>query len=366
MLIPFLYLRRQQLSIAYVLQSMKNSAFFFLFLFFIAGCRSGENAPDISGIQVSLRTERFDQDFFSIDTNRLSAELQKLQVKYPQLLPVYLQSVLGVSDEQGIRNYLRLYGPVYDSAQKIYKDFGSVSEDIEKGLRYVKYYFPQYQLPAKLVPVVGPMNSMNDLAKMGNGELTPNFIGPDFVGISLQFYLGRDFSLYNEEYFINNVVPRYRSRRFSREYIVADVMKLVADDIFPDRSQTKPLVEQMIERGKQWWLIDKFLPGIPDTIKTGYTGQQLAWCRENEGLIWSYIVKNENLYDLSPATIQLYIGEAPFTQGFSQEDSPGNLGPWIGWQILRKFVDKNPDMSITEVMKTSPRQILEKTGYKPK
>lgn len=345
---------------------MKKSWLFLFLIILIGSCNNQSDAPDISGIRVDLQTSRFDEDFFSLDTNQLSNELTRLQARYPTLLPVFLESILGVADEQGVKNFFRLYRPVFDSTQKLYKNFEPVEREIEKALRYVKYYFPDYVAPAGIVPIVGPMNSMNDLAKMGNGDLTPNFIGPNFIGISLQFYLGKNFSLYNEEYFVNNVVPLYRSRRFSKEFIVADVMKLIADDIFPDKSNTRPLIEQMIERGKQWWLIDKFLPETPDSIKTGYTSQQLQWCRENEGLIWSYIVKNENLYDLSPATIQTYIGESPFTQVFSQEHSPGNLGPWIGLQIVKKFADRQAEMKLQDIMKASPKLILEEAKYKPK
>lgn len=345
---------------------MKRSWIFILFIIIAQSCNNQKDAPDIAGIKLALQTNRFDEDFFSADTSRLSIELERLQVQYPTLLPVYLESILGITSEQGVKDFYRLYKPVFDSTQKLYNNFAPVQSEIEKALRYVKYYFPDYTVPAKIVPIVGPMNSMNDLAKMGNGDLTPDFIGPDFIGISLQFYLGKNFSLYNDEYFVNNVVPLFRSRRFSQEYIAADVMKLVADDIFPDKSNTRPLIEQMIERGKHWWLVDKFMPQTPDTIKTGYTGQQLRWCKENEGLIWSYIVKNENLYDLAPATIQTYIGESPFTQVFSQEHSPGNIGPWIGLQIVKKFADKNAGMKPEEVMQASPRQILEEAKYKPK
>lgn len=116
-------------------------------------------------------------------------------------------------------------------------------------------------------------------------------LGPDFLGISLQFYLGNQFSVYNDPFFIENVAPGYRSRRFSKEYIIGDAMQLVVNDIFPDKSGSKPLIEQMVEKGKRWYLLDKFLPSAADSVKTGYTQQQLDWCTENEGLIWSYIVK---------------------------------------------------------------------------
>lgn len=345
---------------------MKKASLFLFLTILLVACKSKKDIPNVSAINVNLVVERFDENFFSIDTIGIGKELSNLTKKYPALLPVFLQNIVGVSDEEGVKTFYRLYKPVFDSSQKFYKNFDPVKAETEQAFRYVKYYFPSYKTPAKLIPVVGPMNSLNDLAKMANGDLTPNFIGPDFIGISLQFYLGKNFSLYNDEYFINNVVPLYRSRRFSKEYIVADVMKLVTDDIFPDKSGTKPLIEQMIEKGKHWWLMDKFLPETPDYIKTGYSKEQIEWCEENEGLIWSYIIKNENLHTVDPVTIQNYIGEAPFTQGFSQELSPGNLGPWIGWQIVKKYASMNSGMKPEDIVKALPKQILEEAKYKPK
>ena len=338
-----------------------------MFAIILTGCSNNEkNIPDVSGINVAVQVNRFDQEFFSIDTNNVEPSINAVNAKYPTLLPIYLENIIGVSDPAGVRTFFRLYKPVYDTAQKIYKNFDPVKDELLDAFRFVKHYFPEYVLPAKVVPVVGPMNSIQDLARMGNGDYTPNFLGQDFVGISLQFYLGANFSLYSNEYFISNVAPTYRSRRFAKEYIVADVMKLIVEDLFPDMSKGKPLVQQMIEKGKQWWLLDKLMPREADSVKTGYTEKQLDWCNDNEALIWSYIVKNEDLNSVNPVTLQTYIGEAPFTQGFSQEFSPGNLGQWIGWQIVKKFEEKNPDMTPSELMKTDPRRILEEAKYKPK
>ena len=107
------------------------------------------------------------------------------------------------------------------------------------------------------------------------------------------------------------------------------------------------------------------MPYTPDSLITGYTKNQQEWVGENEGLIWSYLIQNENLYSIDPVVIQTYIGESPFTQNMSQS-SPGNIGQWIGWQIVKKYAEKYPDKTLTDIMNASPRSILDEAKYKPK
>ncbi|HMR92791.1 MAG TPA: hypothetical protein PKC69_10765 [Chitinophagaceae bacterium] len=330
----------------------------------LLACNNKDNKPDTSGIKVDLQFKRFDQDFFSLDTNNLQQGLAALSGQYPELTGIFLQNILGAEPYAAAENsrlYLRMSAAIRDTINDVFKSTAELEKDFTAAFKIVKYYFPDYKVPA-IYTVAGPMDA---LAQGAYGP-EPNFLRPDFAGISLQFYLGRDFSIYHDEYFVNNVVPLYRSRRFSKEYIVPDVMKLVAENLFPDNSKARPLIEQMIERGKQWWLLDKFLPDTHDSLKTGYTTRQLTWCRENEGLIWAHIVKTENLYATDPFTLQNYLGEAPFTQGFSQEFSPGNLGSWIGWQIVKKYADKNSSSAVKEIMEAAPGHILEAAKYKPK
>lgn len=344
---------------------MKKTSLIFLFILLFTACNNNkETIPDISGVKVNLELQRFDQDFFAIDSNNVLPGLNRLYTKYPQLTPIFLQNILGLDSSitlEGVQKFLTLSQPLTDSVNKVFRNTNELEKDFEKAFRFVKYYFPQYNTP-RLVTVLGPIDA---LARTSNGY-TPNFLGPDFLGISLQFYMGKNFSVYSDPYFLENVAPAYRSRRFSKEYIVPDCMQLITDDLYPDKSGSKPLIEQMIERGKQWWLLDKFLPGTPDTLKTGYTKSQLDWCESNEGLIWSYLLKNEDLHSINPATIQSYIGEGPFTQGFSQELSPGNLGQWIGWQIVKKYEEKNPSLHPREIMQKSPAIILDDAKYRPK
>ena len=332
-------------------------------------CKDKKGTPDVSGIKIDLTVQRFDKDFFATDSNAMTTALPSLQNKYPVFLPIFINNVLGLGPLQpdnpaafeGAKHFLHLTKSIYDSAAAVFPDAENLKKDFEDAFRHVKKYFPNYKAPDKIITLVGPIDG---LAKMGT-EVTPNFIGPDFLGISLQFYLGKNYSAYNDEYFITNVAPQYRSSRFEKQYIVPDAMKLIVDDLFPDKTPGKPLIEQMIEKGKRWWLLDKFLPEAADSLKTGYTQKQLEWCKMNEGLIWNYIVTNENIYTVDPLSIQQYIGEAPFTQTMS-EASPGNIGAWMGWQIVKKYVEKNTSITPDEVMKSESKKILEEAKYKPK
>ncbi len=335
----------------------------------LISCKTKNAAPDVSRIKVDLAVERFDKDFFGIDSNSMVSALPALQNKYPGFLHIFVNYILGLGPlnpdnpaaYEGSKHFLHLTKPLYDSAQTIFSNTDDIKNNFENAFRFVKNYFPGYKTPSKIITLVGPIDGM---AQMGTDH-SANFIGPDFLGISLQFYLGKNFSAYNDEYFITNVAPQYRSRRFEKQYIVPDAMKLVADDLFPDNTTGKPLIEQIIEKGKQWWLLDKFLPESADSLKTGYTQKQLEWCKINEGLIWNYIVTNENLYTVDPVSIQTYIGESPSTQNMP-EQSPGNIGPWIGWQIVRKFAQNNAALTVEQVMKSDAKKILEEAKYKPK
>ncbi len=188
---------------------------------------------------------------------------------------------------------------------------------------------------------------------------------PDYLGIGLHQYAGKDFSVYRAEP-VQQMYPSYITRRFDKEYITANCMKSVADDVYPDKSAGRPLIEQIIEKGKQWFLLDKFLPDAPDSVKTGYTKKQLDWVEDNEGNIWAYIVKNENdIYSIDPATIQTYIGEAPNTQ-LMTEAAPGNIGQWVGWRIVQEYTEKHKDFSVQQILEAPAKTIFEEAKYRPK
>ncbi len=66
---------------------------FLLTIVFVFSCSNDKNKPDVSDIKIDLQVQRFEKDFFKIDTNNISLELGQLQKAYPTFLPIYMQSV---------------------------------------------------------------------------------------------------------------------------------------------------------------------------------------------------------------------------------------------------------------------------------
>jgi hypothetical protein len=157
---------------------MRNLVFTFLILSFLAACND-KKTPDVSGIKIELKVNRFEEDFFSIDTNNIPASFNKLSQKYPTFLSDFLGNILGLppmSDTSqqafdAVKQFLRDYRPVKDSADKIFKNFDSYTKEIEQGLKYVKHYFPQYKVPAVINTFIGPMDAYYMAPLGGYGDV---------------------------------------------------------------------------------------------------------------------------------------------------------------------------------------------------
>ena len=322
------------------------------------GCR-GKNIPDVSNIKVDLQVQRFENDFFAIDTLHLDSSMLVLQKKYPYFTQDFIFNILALPSQpdsvivikKNVAAFMASYNGVKYSSDSILKDVAPVVSEVKEGLQFLKFYFPEYKAPSKLITFIGPINSY------------ANILTTDALAVGLQLYLGKDYSLYQTTTF-QEMYPSYISRRFSKDYITVNCMKTIADDMFPDKTAGRPMIEQMVQAGKKMYLLDQLLPEMADTLKIGYTQKQLDGCIENERVIWSFFARNELLFSTDPSITRDYMNEAPNTQVFGN-DSPGFIGQFIGWQIVKKWVSKNNNKTLAEIMNTNPATIFTESKYKP-
>lgn len=320
-------------------------------------CKNGKPAPDVSDIKVDVQLKRFDKDLFAIDTNNIEASLNTLQQQYGSFLNDYLYNIMVLVPQQDtviqkLKLFLHDYRFVYDTAQKDFGDFNKEFSQIKKGLQYVNYYFPQYKTPANVITFIGPV------------EGYANVLTQSGLAVGLQLYFGKDFSVYHSE-FINEVYPDYQQRKFEPAYIPVNCMKNVISDIYPEKKGNDALIYQMIDAGKRLYMLDHFLPQLADSLKTGYTQAQLDGCYDHEADIWNYFVQNNLLFVTDQIQTRDYIQDGPHTDVFG-DASPGFIGQFVGWQIVKKWTGMHPEVSLSQLIDTPEKQIYNEAKYKPR
>ncbi len=324
-------------------------------LFSLFACKQSPKSVDVSSVKVDLQVLRFEIAFFSIDTNHIDFGLNKLNAAFPGFAKDFLFNILGTTfDSAGkdTRKFISTYRVLFDSTKLIYTDFNSIEAELKKGLQHVKYYYPKYPLPSKLVTFIGPINSY------------ANIITTDALAVGLQMYMGKNYSLYQTEMGLE-LYPNYISRRFDRSYIPVNCIKTIVDDMYPNKSLGKPLIEQMIEAGKRQYLLSLLLPETADSIRTGYTAAQIKGCNKNEADIWSFFIQNNLLYESNPDQTKDYMNDGPNTPALG-DASPGMIGQFVGTRIVLKWIEQHNTVSPDWLMQKPAKEIFEETKYKPK
>jgi hypothetical protein len=271
---------------------------------------------------------------------------QIVPVGSPAAGPSYLNTLGTVLSS---KDYLELKATV----ESAFPDLTQQEVELNDAFKHVRYYYPKQKIP-RLISFIS-----------GFAVQTP--IGNDYIGIGLDMFLGS----HGEKFYpaLRQSIPHYIARRFTPENITPRVIEaFLREDMYPEEDRDRSLLAKMIYNGKILYAMDAFMPEVADSLKIGYTASQLEWCQENEGGIWAYLLENDLLFNSDYMKIQKYLTEAPFTPGVGDNfKSAPKLGVWTGWQIVRKYMEKNPDLTLQQLMREKdPQKILTESKYKPK
>ena len=323
---------------------------FILTALFLASCQrdTGRLDVDISNIpDPGMEVHRYGCDLFAIDPDNIGEELPQLAEKYTFFLGKPPFDTLS---------YIRIYEFITDpllievatACDTIFSDTKYFEKKLNEAWKYYQYYYPEATVPEVYSYVSGL--DFEYPVQLHQGILL----------IALDMYLGRDFEPYAAAR-----IPHYRSRRATPEHLIRDVMIEVGNSTPKGYKEENQLLDQMVEKGKLLYFLDATLPDLHDTIKIGYSGSQLAWCEENETNLWAFLIENELLFSSDYEKTHKLIIDGPFTSYFPQ-GSPGRTGWWVGWQIVRSFMENNPDVTLPQLMEElTARQILDNSKYNP-
>lgn len=317
---------------------MKIYLFSIVFCFFFLSCdKKNRTENTISTIPLEIKVERFDKIFFETP----SKDLEKVKKEFPFFFPQGNDNSVWLNKMQD-----PMWRALYTEVQKKYADFEPVKVELESLFKHIKYYFSETKTP-KVITVISEMDYNNKA-----------IYADSLVIISLELYLGKNHKFYQ--------FPNYIKQNFEQKQIMPDIVSSFSKrKIAPVKD--KKLLSQMIYFGKQLYLKDLLLPNYSDAEKMGYSPEQITWCQENESYMWRYFVEKEMLYSDDQKLIPRFINPAPFSKFYLEIDneSPGQVGAWIGWQIVRSYM-KNNEESIAGLLKADEKEIFVKSKYKPK
>jgi hypothetical protein len=338
-----------------------NTIAFCLFTF--VGCgliNKNTKKIDVSAIELNLDVDRFDQSFFKADTMNLFNSLNVLRNEDSLFFDFYTINVMrfGRISDSVTPTMLDLdhffTNPyvlgLYDTIQKDYPNLDALNDELTEALKHFKYYYPNKKIP-KFKTIIS--------------EFGYNVVALDtnYIAIALDMYLGKDYMYYGSFDF-----PYYIVQRFEPEYIVPNVSEVLFNAFYApnELAETEALIHAMIEKGKKYYFMECLQPEKDKHLLIGYTEKQYKWCAGAEGEIWKFYNEHDLFYSKNYMEHTRHISDGALTVGMP-EGAPGNVGSWVGWQIVNQYVEKaDGDISLKELLATPPATILAKSNYKPK
>ena len=308
-----------------------------LCLFFSCSDKN-ETKIDVSEIKVDFSIKRYDVDFY----NANAKTLPNVKQKYPYLFPNEFTDSLALAiinnkDEQEL----------FAETQKIYDDLLPLKNQLNSLFKHIKYYNSRFKEP-------------DVVTLLSNIDYESRVIYADsLLLISLDVYLGKQHRFYAD-------YPKYIKENNTKEHLVVDVANAIINkQVHP--SNKRRFIDKMIFEGKKMYLLDLYLPTISDQEKIGYSSDKFNWANANEQQIWTYFIDRKILFSTDSNLNARFLENAPFSKFYMEQDnlSPGKIGVWLGWQIVRSFMEKN-DVSLQELLKMNEDEIFKKSNYKPK
>lgn len=304
-------------------------------------------APDVSGIEITVNIERLDKRLYKIPTKN---ELEKLLIENPAfadqflLLSDYPMPGILVDRYFNLLNADDIDSLIYE-VDKTFGDLEDIRLQFEDAFKYLKYYYPAFNVPKIQTVITGIANDL--------------FISDSLIIIGLDFYLGPKGKYQPKD------IPGYLLKRYQKDYLVPQIILMYSNFFNKTNYDDKTALADMVYYGKAYYMAKNLMPCTPDSLLTGYTAFETKDIEDHEAVIWAGLLENQMLFETNTFMKDKFLSERPKTFEIG-ENCPGRIGRWVGWKIVQKFMTQYPDITLPELMAMDDAQkIFNESKYKP-
>ena len=296
-----------------------------------------ERERAIQAIDLDVSVERFDRVF----AQATPEDFDSIKQAYPLFFPTQYPDSVWIAKMNDT-----LQRAIEEAVLTVFSDDELIAEQCRDLLRHIKYDFPDF-VPPNVVTTTSDVDyKTRVIANQG------------WLILMLDNYLGTEHRFYSG-------LPRYVAKNLRPQMLFSDVATAFGRKFVPPPSE-RSFLAQMIYYGKLLYLKDLWLPNTLDADKIGFTGEELNWAFDNEYFIWQYFLTQEFLYSTNSRLKNRFIDPAPYSK-FNLDldnETPGMIGQWIGWQIVRQYM-RNNEIDLNTLMNLSAQELYNGSGYKP-
>ncbi|MCS7075711.1 MAG: hypothetical protein NZ455_03325 [Bacteroidia bacterium] len=268
---------------------------------------------------------------------RLKQFFNKKDNKSLEQLIVALQELSGFFDWQ----YM------YASIDKAWKHYDIQKAMLPVAKRY-HYFYPEKHLP----PIILFVSSLEKDAEV--------VVDTSFIAVSMDFCLGDTFKFYKNDKF-----PLYLHQRFNFKALPYTIMRRFAGVHFArsNPATQTTFAEIMLKMGAAAYFAKNMIENAEDTLIFSCSKVKMQWAYQNEAFVWKDMLGK--LYSKNAPDFRKYVETAPFTKGYSDK-SPGQLAMFIGYRVISSYMEKHPNITLPQLMKTQDwLTVLKESGYEP-
>jgi hypothetical protein len=318
----------------------------FCFILFIS-CQPDER-PNIGNIDAKVNIQRFDRALFETDTANFSQEIRRIRESE---FKIFFESNPTESFWKQQRS-LAFMNELFKDSKVVFENIDKLAKEWEKSYAYARYFFNDLPVEIDLYTYISGLEW--DFPVIFVDSLSTAFL-------SLDLFLGQDHPAYahQPEYLLYLHDPKYIVTAFIREVLYSRIGRPRED---------MSLLSDMIYHGKYLYALEKITGQKSAEHLLNYSQNQMQFCAENERIMWRFFLEQDFIFDQREELKRRFINPAPFSKFYMEFDNetPGMIGQWIGWQIVRSYMRKNPEIELAKMLANPDhRAIFAASGYKP-
>lgn len=311
------------------------------------GCKSNLLDVQLNNTEPSIEFVNVDQILSEQSKADISDKINTLDAKLGDLLIFELSHNLQQNmNDSSFHLVYDFYNSEYireieREKLKIVEKLPKHEERIKKAFQYFAYHFSDSLLPKHIFYI--------------NKLFTQISCSNDNIAVGLESYISPESEIVKtipmEQFY------QWQRNRMDVKYLERDILlSWIQVQLFDEIDGN--FAEHLIQAGKVLYVLNATFPKESEAYILRYSDEAYDWAVQNERAVWNYLVAEQMLFKSDEQTKVNFLNEGPKTVGLA-DDAPDRVGQYLGYKIVKGYMQKNKNLSLEELLKTQYNKILQ-------